>query len=52
MKKNSNKSFFLKYFDWNEDGITNWWEYCLPFLILLLTEITAELISNLIINLI
>ena len=21
---------FLRYFDWNDDGITNWWEYFIP----------------------
>ena len=40
------KRFFLKYFDWNDDGITNWWEYCIPIIIILIVEIIAELIAN------
>ena len=46
MKKDSNKSFFLKYFDWNKDGITNWWEYLIPVSIILGIEIIAEIIAN------
>ena len=38
--------FFLKYFDWNDDGVTNWWEYLIPIIIILLVEIIAELIAN------
>jgi len=40
------KRFFLRYFDWNEDGITNWWEYFIPIGIILLIEIIAEIIAN------
>ena len=40
------KKFFLKYFDWNDDGITNWWEYLIPIGIILLVEILAEIIAN------
>ena len=40
------KKFFLKYFDWNDDGVTNWWEYLIPIGIILLVEIIAEIIAN------
>ena len=40
------KRFFLKYFDWNDDGVTNWWEYLIPIIIILLVEIIAELVAN------
>tara|TARA_Y100000592_G_C5365134_1_gene265633 strand:- start:67 stop:210 length:144 start_codon:yes stop_codon:yes gene_type:complete len=40
------KKFFLKYFDWNDDGVTNWWEYFIPIGIILLVEIIAEIIAN------
>ena len=40
------KRFFLKYFDWNDDGVTNWWEYLIPVGIVLLVEILAEIIAN------
>ena len=29
---------------------TNWWEYLIPFIVILIIEIIAELISNLIIH--
>ena len=45
------KQWYLKYFDWNKDGVTNWWEYLIPFIILILIEIIAELIAKLITNL-
>ena len=48
-KKNSWKKWWIDYFDWNEDGITNWWEYLIPFSIILFIEIIAELIASLII---
>ena len=38
--------FFLRYFDWNRDGKTNWWEYFIPIIIILLVEIIAEIIAN------
>jgi hypothetical protein len=38
--------FFLRYFDWNSDGITNWWEYLIPIFIILIVEIIAELLAN------
>ena len=43
------KKWWLDYFDWNQDGKTNWWEYLIPFIVILIIEIIAELISNLII---
>jgi len=42
--KNGWKCWWLKYFDWNRDGYTNWWEYCIPFLAVVLIEIIAEII--------
>ena len=45
-KKNDWKRWWLDYFDWNNDGITNWWEYLIPFSIVLLVEIIAELIAS------
>jgi len=48
-KKNSWQKWWVEYFDWNKDGITNWWEYLIPFGIVLLVEIIAELIVSLII---
>ena len=38
--------WFLRYFDWNDDGITNWWEYFIPIFIILIVEIIAELLAN------
>ena len=38
--------WFLRYFDWNADGKTNWWEYLIPIIIILLVEIIAELVAN------
>ena len=40
------KRFFLRYFDWNDDGVTNWWEYLIPIGIILIVEIIAEIIAN------
>ena len=46
--KNKNKlnEWYLRYFDWNEDGITNWWEYLIPIGVVLLIEIIAAVIAN------
>ena len=33
--KKSWKKWWLQYFDWNQDGVTNWWEYCIPFIAIL-----------------
>ena len=49
-KKNKWQKFWLDYFDFNKDGITNWWEYTIPFLIVLLVEILAELVVRIILN--
>ncbi len=38
--------WFLQYFDWNKDGVTNWWEYLIPIGIILIVEIVAEIIAN------
>ena len=48
---NKFKRFFLDYFDWNRDGITNWWEYLIPVFIILGIEVTAEFIAHIIYNL-
>jgi hypothetical protein len=40
------KRLFLRYFDWNSDGVTNWWEYLIPVGMILLIEIIAEIIAN------
>ena len=49
MKKLKNKNkfnqWFLNYFDWNKDGIVNWWEYLIPVGIILLIEVIAEIIG-------
>ena len=49
-KKNKWKKWWLDYFDWNNDGITNWWEYAIPFIVILFIEIMAELITQLILS--
>ena len=49
-RKNKWQRFWLDYFDWNDDGITNWWEYSIPLLLILLIEIIAELAAKLIIG--
>ena len=46
-KKNKLKDWYLRYFDWNHDGQVNWWEYLLPFGLVLLVEIIAEIIGML-----
>jgi hypothetical protein len=40
------RKWFLHYFDWNNDGKTNWWEYLIPIGIILLIEIIAEIIAQ------
>ena len=40
------REWFLRYFDWNQDGKTNWWEYFIPIIIILIIEIIAEIIAN------
>jgi len=44
--KNNWKKWWLTYFDWNRDGITNWWEYCIPFIIIVTIEVIAEIIAR------
>ena len=36
----------LDYFDWNQDGQTNWWEYLIPVSLILTIEIVAEIVAN------
>ena len=43
--KSKIKEWFLRYFDWNQDGVTNWWEYLIPFAFILLIEVIAEIIG-------
>ena len=43
--QNKIKQWYLKYFDWNNDGKVNWWEFLIPFSFILLTEILAEIIG-------
>ena len=45
MGKNKLKQWYLRYFDWNDDGITNWWEYLMPFGAVLIIEVIAEIIG-------
>ena len=45
MKKNW-KKWWLEYFDWNQDGKTNWWEYCIPVVVVIIIEIIAEIIAS------
>ena len=40
------KKWWLEYFDWNQDGKTNWWEYTIPFIAVLIIEIIAEIIAS------
>jgi len=44
-EKNKINKWFLKYFDWNQDGIVNWWEYLIPFGMILAIEVLAEIIG-------
>ena len=43
--KNRIKEWYLKYFDWNNDGVVNWWEFLIPFGFILFTEVIAEIIG-------
>ena len=49
--KNKLKEWYLRYFDWNKDGIVNWLEYLIPFGLVLLIEVIAEIIGLFIIRL-
>lgn len=44
--KRSWKKWWLDYFDWNQDGVTNWWEYLIPVSLILGIEIIAEIVAN------
>jgi hypothetical protein len=44
------KKLFLNYFDLNNDGKVNWWEYLIPIVIILSLEVVAELIAELILR--
>ena len=46
--QNKIKQWYLKYFDWNDDGKVNWWEFLIPFSFILGIEIIAEIIGLLI----
>ena len=50
MSKNKNSKkwnkLMLDYFDWNNDGETNWWEYLIPISVIITIEIIAEIIAN------
>ena len=48
--KNNWEKLWIKWFDWNNDCKTNWWEYLIPFSVILAVEILAELIARLIIK--
>ena len=45
-KTNKWQQWWLDYFDWNKDGKTNWWEYLIPFLLILSIEVIAEIIAK------
>ena len=47
-KSNKLKQWYLNYFDWNQDGEVNWWEYLIPFVLILGIEIIAEILGILI----
>ena len=44
-KKNNLKEWYLRYFDWNNDGEVNWWEFLIPFILVLGIEVIAEIIG-------
>ena len=44
-RQNKIKEWYLRYFDWNQDGEVNWWEYLIPFGFILLVEVIAEIIG-------
>jgi len=50
--QNKIKQWYLKYFDWNDDGKVNWWEFLIPFSFILITEILAEIIGMVITKLV
>jgi hypothetical protein len=36
----------MKFFDFNNNGKYDWWEYILPFVIILIIEIIAEIVAR------
>ena len=44
-RQNKIKEWYLRYFDWNQDGEVNWWEYLILFGFILLVEVIAEIIG-------
>ena len=36
--KNNLRKWYLRYFDWNSDGEVNWWEFLIPFALVLGVE--------------
>ena len=48
MKKSKLTRWYLNYFDWNHDGKVNWWEYFIPFGLILGIEVIAEILGILI----
>ena len=48
LKKSKLKQWYLNYFDWNRDGQVNWWEYFIPFGLILGIEVIAEILGILI----
>jgi hypothetical protein len=49
MKQPGWRKWFLKYFDWNDDGITNWWEWFIPIVLIIGVEVLAEIIARILI---
>jgi len=49
MRQSGWRRWFLKYFDLNGDGVTNWWEWFVPFGLVLGIEILAEIIAKIIV---
>ena len=45
LKKSKLKQWYLNYFDWNQDGEVNWWEYLIPIGLILGIEVIAEIIG-------
>jgi hypothetical protein len=37
---------FLRYFDFNQSGNVNWWEYLIPLVAILVVEVLAEIIAQ------
>ena len=44
------RKWYLKYFDLNNDGITNWWEWFIPLGLIIAIEVIAEIIAGVIIR--